>query len=272
MLIDGRNHSLEKEDDDDKKKKKEKKGDDDDDYYIIPGSGVYGVSSSVKFKNVSKATIGGTKDSVDYPLSFPENPNVVEEFYNWKGEFPKTRDEVLGYPEGTLKKIAKSGKNGSQYLLNPKGLDKEGKGKGLKYPVSGITYVEITDGKERKLKFFRKGNSGIVIIHGPNRSSRLKEIKYDKKTSDGLLTGLLITDYSFKHKIDILGGVIQLSTKLELKKKSKGNKDHWIYFSSQAISNATGIAAELSGLTGNNTEAGGYGFGQKRMLVKYWYE
>jgi len=144
-------------------------------------------------------------------------------------------------------------------------LDKEGEG--LNYPVSGVTYIEITDGKERKLMFFKNGNRGIVVVHAPDRSSRLKGVKMDKN-SDGVLTGLLITDYSFHHHLNILGGVMQLSPNLETKKNCNGNRDHWVYYSSEAISAATGIAVEITGLSGSL----GYGFGKKRMNVKYVYE
>ena len=88
-------------------------------YNIIPRAGQYAVSSSTLFTNTDNASIGGTYDSVDYPMTYPENRNVIEEYYNWGGTFPTTPDEILGYPEGVLKAIAQSGVGGSQYILNP---------------------------------------------------------------------------------------------------------------------------------------------------------
>lgn len=249
MFIDGRNYDLSGN--------------------IIPNTGRPGISSSVEFRNVDNAAIGGTGlNNIDYPMAYPEDPNAIEEFYNWGSIFPETPDEILGYPEGTLKAIAKSGKYGSQYILNPgKKINK--KDAGLNAPVSGVTYIEITDGIEAELKFSGYGNSGIVVVHGPGRSSRLKGVKVDKH-SDGVLTGILITDYSFHHHLDILGSVLQLSPNLELIKECKGNEDHWVHYSSEAIENATLITAQLSGLVGNNTNA--YGFGSSRIKIARWYE
>jgi len=83
-----------------------------------------------------------------------------------------------------------------------------------------------------------------------------------------LLTGLLVTDYSFHHHIDILGSVLQLSPNLETSKNCNGNKDYWVYYSSEAILYATKIAAIITGLSGQV----GYGFGKKRVNVNYVYE
>ena len=62
MFIDGRNYDL--------------------NLNIIPQTGRFGVSSSGPFNNVDEAAIGGTRDSIDYPMSFPENPAVIEEYYD----------------------------------------------------------------------------------------------------------------------------------------------------------------------------------------------
>ena len=139
---------------------------------------------------------------------------------------------------------------------------------GLTYPLSGVTYIELTNAAPIELLLQQTGNSGIVVIHRDGGNSNISGVKFDKDNSDGLFTGLLITDYSFHHHINILGSVIQLSPNLETEKKCNGNKDHWVYYSSEAISNATEIAAEITGLSG----VLGYGFGKKRVDVKYVYE
>ncbi|RKY95693.1 MAG: hypothetical protein DRQ13_06765 [Ignavibacteriae bacterium] len=139
---------------------------------------------------------------------------------------------------------------------------------GLTYPISGVTYIEITDGKKYEIQLEQNGNSGILVFHNDDRTSKVKGVKFDKNNSDGVLTGLLVTDYSFHHHIDILGSVLQLSPNLETSKNCNGNKDHWVYYSSEAILNATQIAATITGLSGEV----GCGFGKKRVNTRYVYE
>jgi hypothetical protein len=59
-----------------------------------------------------------------------------------------------------------------------------------------------------------------------------------------------------------------LSENLENSKECTGNQDHWVYYSSKVIENSTKLAAEITGLMGTV----GYGFGKKRLAVKYVYE
>ena len=68
MIIDGRNHDLNGN--------------------VIPNSGVPGVSSSTAFTNEDNAEIGGTFNGIDYVTQFPENRDIIEEFYSWNGSFP----------------------------------------------------------------------------------------------------------------------------------------------------------------------------------------
>ncbi len=251
MFIDGRNHDL--------------------DLNLIPTTGIAGVSTSGDFINVENAAIGGTYNEIDYPMTFPEVPEVIEEFYDWGGNFPESPDEALGLPEGTLKAAAQTGEYGSQYLINPP-LD----GKylvGLTYPISGVTYIEINNGQEYEIMLEESGNNGILVFHNDDRNSIVKGIKFQKDSlksgvSDGMLTGLLMTDYSFHHHINVLGSIVMLSPNLEEVKNCNGNKDHWAYYSSEAVGNATETVAEITGLTGSV----GYGFGRKRLNVKYVYE
>ena len=277
---------------------------------IIPGTGTYGISSSVDFENKENAAIGGTFEGVDYAMSYPENDKIIEENYDWGGSFPTTPDEILGYPEGTLKAIAKSGAEGSQYVLNPNKIEDE-----LNFPLSGVTYVELTDGIERDFKILGTGNKGILVVHGPDASSRLKGLKIKEKKLDKhdveichkpgtsaektmdinesdlaahlghgdfegpcnaneWFEGLIVTDYSFHHHLDILGAILQLSPDLETEKNCNGNKDHWAKYSKQAIENATKITASESGLVGNS-KMGIYnniGFGNGRQKVLHWFE
>ncbi len=58
MIIDGRDHDLNGN--------------------LIPGNGIYGVSSGTTFTNLQGAMIGGTVSGVDYPPKYPEYPRVIE--------------------------------------------------------------------------------------------------------------------------------------------------------------------------------------------------
>jgi hypothetical protein len=246
MYIDGRDHDL--------------------NLNLIPETGRYGVSTSTDFINTQFAAIGGTNNKVDYPMTFPEVPEVIEENYEWDGGFPTSPDMALGLPEGTLKAAAQTGEFGSQYLLNPP-LD----GKylvGLTYPISGVTYIEVNNGKDYEIQLEQNDNKGILVFHNETTSSRFKGIKFDSGTSDGQFTGLLIGDYTFHHHIDILGSVILLSENLETIKICNGNLDHWVYYSSEAINSATETVAKITGLS----PSVGYGFGKKRVRVRAIYE
>lgn len=293
MIIDGRNHDLNSN--------------------VIPNSGIPGVSSSTSFSNVDNAEIGGTCNGIDYATAFPENREIIEEFYGWNGSFPESPDEILGYPEGTLKSIALSGKGGSQYVLNPNGKNIDNKV--LEFPLRGVTYIELTDGEERKLKIEGPGNSGIVVVHGPGATSRLggvkiEELKVKKNQTivchnwgqigeatkvisvDALadhldhgdiqetcganytwFQGLIVTDYSFHHHLDVLGAILQLSPDLEVSKTCNGNKDHWVKFSREAIERATKFVAEESGLMtnkfGNGLTTKGFGCGRSKTTFRY---
>lgn len=237
MYIDGRDHDLKNN--------------------VIPNSGVYGVSTSVDFVNTEKGYIGGTKNGIDYPPSFPENPNSIEEYYDWGGTFPTSPDQILGYPEGTLKSIAVSGAEGSQYVTDPNVLS---------LPLRGVTYIEIPNNQEKKIELGNySNNKGILVIHNPSGTTRIKEThaKY-------AFQGLVIGDYMFHFHLDILGAVLLLSPNLETSKNCSGNRDHWIKFSSASIKNATSIVAKSGG--GGGGYASGYGFAQKRVQIQYWFE
>ncbi len=251
MYIDGRDHDL--------------------DLNLIPFTGKFGVSTSTTFINTANAAIGGTNNFVDYPMTFPEILEVIEENYNWDGGFPVSPDEALGLPEGTLKAAAQSGEFGSQYLLLPNNIEEiDIDSTLLTYPLSGVTYIEVQNSVENDLYLDKAGNSGILVVHKDGGGSKIGHIKEgDDDNSDGLLTGLLMTDWSFHHHIDVLGSVLQLSPNLEDNDICNGNLDHWVYYSSEAIGNATGIVAEITGLSGGEV---GYGFGKKRVKVRNVYE
>ena len=235
---------------------------------IISGNGVHGVSTSVTFENIENAKIGGTHNHVDYPMQYPEDPNVIEENYNWGGEFPTTPDAVLGIPEGTLKSIAQSGQDGSQYVTDPEDLN---------LPLSGITYVEINDDDDNddddndddndddddKIDMKKTQSKGILVCHNSSGTTRIKQIKLKNYPFKGLIIG----DYMFHFHLDVHGAIILLSQNLETKKKCSGNKDHEVLYSSEIIKNATSILG-ISSVEGTQN----YGFGKHRLAVRHWLE
>lgn len=230
MIIDGRDHDLNGN--------------------FIPKNGIYGVSSGTSFTNLQGAMIGGTVNGVDYPPKYPENPIVVEQNYNWGGSFPTSPDQILGYPEGTLKSIAQSGIKGSQYVTN---LSQ------LKYPLNGVTYLELPS-TEVKIDLGKFDNWGILVVHNSTGSTRVTQLKSQKP-----FKGLIIGDYMFHLHLDILGGLILLSPNLELTKECKGNNDHKIYYSSAAIKNATFFANSVS-------RQSGIGGGKRSLSLLYLFE
>jgi hypothetical protein len=215
MLIDGRNHDLNGN--------------------IIPKTGVYGVSTSVEFQVGQYGSIGGTNDNIDYPISFSVNPKVIEENYNWGGTFPKSPDEILGYPEGTLKKFAQDGMNGSIHTTNPVDLERR--------ILSGVTYLELPSGKDGKIRLHKGIHKGILIVHNDATDSRTVEITLEQ----GEFQGLIIGDYMFHFHIDVLGSIILLSANLEQEDICDISSDHQVFFSSETISGATGSISEHIG-------------------------
>ncbi len=230
MIIDGRDHDLNGN--------------------LIPGNGIYGVSSGTTFTNLQGAMIGGTVSGVDYPPKYPEDPRVIEENYDWGGTFPESPDKILGFPEGTLISIAKSGIQGSQYIND---ITK------LKLPLSGVTYLELPS-TETKIDLGNKDNRGILVIHNSTGTTRVVQIK-----SSRTFKGLIIGDYMFHLHLNILGGLILLSPYLEMTKECKGNNDKKILYSSAAIKDATFFATSVSGQSGINS-------GKRSVNVVYFFE
>ena len=228
---------------------------------LIAGTGIYGISTSVEFKNTQNASIGGTNNKIDYPMQYPENPNVIEEKYNWGGTFPTSPDEAIGVPAGTLKSIAQSGKNGSQYITNIKNL---------KLPLSGVTYLELASNTNDKIDLKNSVSKGILVIHNSTTSTKISQTKTNKSDKGGHpFEGIIIGDYMFHFHVDVLGGIILLSKNLETSKNCGGNKDHKIFYSSEAVKNAT-AALGISG--GGGTVNTNYGFAKQRAGVRFWWE
>jgi len=193
---------------------------------ITPVVGTKGVSSKSTVGTGGAGTIGGVDSAgnASAPAKTPVS-GTVEENATWTP--PLTPDEALKIDEGTLKKIAKSGLNGSQYVTQDD-LDNNR----LKLPMSGVTYVEAA--LWQAVDF---GNSsGILIVHNASRSAILKN------TNAGIFKGIMIVDdYVHEHN-DILGCVITLSTSPSAG-NVLGNGNGYIRFSTAAIGAALSFVA-----------------------------
>jgi hypothetical protein len=102
-----------------------------------------------------------------------------------------------GYPEGTLKTIALSGVNGSQYVTNP-GL--------LNYPLQGVTYVEISSGSTWLPVNFGSNGRGILVVHNSATNAVMKNL------NSGTFKGLIIADDMVHVHMDIIGAIFLLTT------------------------------------------------------------
>jgi hypothetical protein len=233
---------------------------------LLNGQGVFGVSTSVPFFNRDSGRIGGTTASgVDIAPAFHEDSRIIEQNYNWLGEFPNTPDGALGYPEGTLKSLAESHIGGSQYVkvdtkaqldvLNkktPKNM------LGLNAPLRGITYVDLAPGLEWNGGFF-ENSTGILIVHNSTNNAHIKGLK--QAVGETPFKGIIIADWIFHIHMDIIGAILLLSQNLEKEDECKANQGHKISFSNESVQQATGIAG------------GSVGSGwQGRVPIIAWYE
>jgi hypothetical protein len=169
---------------------------------------------------------------VDHPVTNNPSfwPPIIIENTPWQwGAFPSSPDSVLGgaaagFPEGTLKAIAMSGLNGSQYVTNPGQLQ---------YPLHGVTYVDLPNGGIWIGPDFGEEEDpsvGILVVHNVAHDAQVKN-------SEGLFKGIMIVDDYIHCHQDVLGIVFNL-TPNPPGGNVIGNSTGWIYFSRQAIRQA----------------------------------
>lgn len=220
---------------------------------LISNNGTLGIWTTSSINQKGNSKIGSTNDAgVDFAPAKKVSGNSDYVLYNqtWPGGYPDSPDKLLGgpsegYPEGTLKSIAQSGANGSQYVSNPAFLS---------YPLSGVTYVELTSGDEWKPANIQ--GSGILIIHNSSTNAIIKNL------NGGTFKGLLIADDIIHIHTTIIGAVVGLSP-FPSSGNCIGNGTGDVLFSRQAIKDATAMTS---------SGAGGYGYARQRMEVIYWYE
>jgi hypothetical protein len=230
LLVDGRNH--------------------DENGLVIPG-GTFGVWTTSNYLNGGAAKVGGTAGGTDYiPLKKYE-PSVVALNQVYPGGYPTTPDSVFGgtakgYPPGTLEAIAKTGALGSQYVTDP--LD-------LKYPLQGVTYVDIAPGGSW-INCNIQG-SGLLIVHSDSTDAVFKNLEV------GPFKGIIVADDLDKIHVDIIGAIVVL-TPFPASGNCIGNGTGKVLYSSQVV--ASVVEDSDPGFVGR------HGFNRRRMPIAHWAE
>ena len=218
---------------------------------LIPASGTMGIWTTSTFTQKGTSTIGGTAGAVDFVPSKPADTSIIKYNQVWPGGYPDTPDSLLGgtakgFPPGTLKSIALSGANGSQYTTNPATLT---------FPLKGVTYVELPPaGVWNPVNI---EGSGIFIIHNATKNAVIKNLNW------GVFKGMIITDDVVHIHATIIGALIGI-TPTPSAGNCIGNGNGSVLYSSEAIKNVTGL---VTGGSANN-----YGFGANRLVVTDWFE
>jgi hypothetical protein len=215
MTVDGRDHDM-------------------DGNLITPATGLLGVSSRGAITEGGNSTIGGMTSSgtaVAPTKTGTFGPpatgwaSACEQNASWTA--PTTPDAVLGWPAGTLKKIAQSGAAGSRYVTNPASLT---------LPLSGVTYVEPASGSVWEGVDF--GNStGILIVHNSASNAIMQN------TNAGTFKGIVIVDDLIHVHNTIIGAAINLTSDPSAG-NCIGNGTGSILYSQTAVANALNAVAQ----------------------------
>ncbi|HTK80765.1 MAG TPA: hypothetical protein VL633_00585 [Bacteroidota bacterium] len=201
---------------------------------ISPTTGTYGVwTSGSSFSLGSSAgSVGGTVLGIDLAPGNPPPLGTVALNQVYPGGFPQTPDSALGgptsgFPEGTLKAIAKTGLAGSQYVTDPLKLV---------YPLRGITYVELPAGGSWTGGSLSSSSgvagTGILVVHNNSKDAVMK-------TASGSFAGIVLADDMTNFHAQFWGGIVALTPSPT--GNVLGNGSAAMYFSREAISNATGF-------------------------------
>lgn len=233
MQVDGRNHDLNGN--------------------LVAATGTYGIWTTSTFSQGGSSDIGGTYSGSDYTPSKPANSHVIKTSASYpSGSFPNSPDKVLGgsetgFSEGTLKNIALSGVNGSQYVTDPSDLTS---------PFSGITFVELPSGDI--WQSMNITGTGILIVHNDVGNAIMKNL------NSGTFKGIIIGDDIVHVHTTVIGAVIGIGSSSS-EGSLLGNGNGSILYSKTAVDQAVTQASSSS--TSKN-----YGFGKTRMNVIGWYE
>ena len=195
---------------------------------INAGQGTYGAWTTAPTFSVSgSATIGGTsagKDSV--PISNPGCAIAVNQ--TMSPSYPGTVDSVMGgasngYPEGTLKGIAKAGVAGSQYVTDPAKLH---------FPLAGVTYVELPAGGTWSAADFGSNSTGILVVHNATKDAVLK-------SAGGNFSGIMIADDVTNFHGNLWGAMVTFTTSPAGTIFANGGAN--LYYSKASIKSAVSV-------------------------------
>ena len=202
---------------------------------VNPGQGTYGAwttGSSFALSSGS-AKLGGTALGLDFIPTNPANPAVVLTNQTYPGGFPGTPDSAfggssMGYSEGTLKALARTSLAGSQYVTDPALL---------KYPLSGVTYVDLPPGATWTSATI--SGAGILIVHNSTKNSVFKG-------ASGTFAGIILADDIVLLHCQFWGALIGLTPTPS--GSVMGNGSAAAFYSRKAILNAVGMLTNGTGL------------------------
>ncbi len=207
---------------------------------LIAHTGTLGIWTTQDYTQSGSSRTGGTDKATgtDYEPSKSANAliyreNAVWPPTEWPGYYPGSPDSIMGgpekgYPEGTLKALAQSGINGSQYTTNPSTLT---------YPLHGVTYVELANAGEWLPA--NVDGEGILVVHNTWKNAAVKNLNF------GTFRGLMIIDDPVHIHTLIIGAVIGL-TPAPSEGNCIGNGTGDVLFSNIAVVNATTSVAGLN--------------------------
>lgn len=201
-------------------------------------TGTLGVWTTSTLDQGGSSTIGGTAAGIDHAPAHPADLAVVSQLQTWPGGYPGTPDSLLGgitggFPEGTLKAIAQSGANGSQYATNPSTLT---------YPLTGVTYVELPSGGTWQSMDI--SGSGILIVHNAAKNAIMKNL------NSGTFSGIIIGDDILHVHATIIGCIISISPSPS-SGNTVGDGNGNVLFSQESVVNAT----ETTTMIGNGSSS-----------------
>ena len=223
---------------------------------LIAETGTYAVWTTGTYTQQGTSVLGGTDLRLDYVPSNPGDPNVIKENQIWPGGYPNSPDEVMGgsergFTEGTLKTIAQSGINGSQYVTNPWNLSGA--------PFSGVTYVEMpTNHPNNKWKDMNLKGSGVLVVHNSAKNALMANL------NTGTFKGIIIAD-DMVHIHSTIIGILVILTPSPSGGNCVGNGSGKVLFSIETVQDAL-METDLEKRMFN------YGFGKNRLYVKHWFE
>lgn len=220
------------------------------------GEGTFGIWTTGTYSQGGASKVGGSNSGVNYLPSRPAHSNTIATKQKYDGGYPTSPDSILGGPdggleEGTLKKYAQSGENGSQYVTDPSKL---------KAPLSGVTFVELPSGGKWTVGGgFDLTGTGILIVH--NKWNNAEIINLNK----GTFKGILIADDITRIHNNIVGAVITLSPNPP-SGNTIGNGNGKIKYSSEAIDFA------LKPFGGSGSSGASSGSISSKNSVLWWAE